>query len=238
MDIANRTVVVVGGGSGIGLGVARAALAKNARVVLAGRSREKLEKAVAVLEAGPRGRAVVADITQEKDVAALFESASDADHVVVTAADLGYQPIVSFDLETARRAVDSKLLGGLLIAKYAGRRLGPGGSITYTTGVAVERPLPRGSMTGAVNGALNAFVRGAATELAPIRVNALSPGWVDTGLWDAIGNKEAAFTAMAERLPVRRIGTPEDLGHAAVFLMENGFTTGSVLYIDGGHRFS
>jgi len=107
-----------------------------------------------------------------------------------------------------------------------------------TTGVASERPLPGGSLTATVNGGLHSFVRGAAIELAPIRVNALSPGWVDSELWDAIGtDKTAAFSAMSARLPVGRIGTPSDLGHAAVFLMENDFTTGAVLTVDGGHRF-
>ena len=171
-------------------------------------------------------------------MARLFEQTPSAAHAVVTAADLAYQPIASFELEAARRAVDSKLLGALLVAKYAAPRLAAGGSLTFTTGVASERPLPRGSMVAAVNGALNCFIRGAAIELAPLRVNALSPGWVDTELWDVIGpGKATAFAAKAERLPVGRIGTAEDLAHAAIFLMENEFTTGTVLDVDGGHRF-
>ncbi len=161
----------------------------------------------------------------------------ELDHVVVTAASLPYQPIASFDLDAARSAVESKLLAALLIAKHGGPRLRPGGSLTFTTGVASERPMPRGSMVAAVNGAINSFIRGAAIELAPIRVNALSPGWIDTELWNAVGNKDAAFAAMTQRLPVGRIGTPNDLAHAALFLMENPFATGTVLHVDGGHRF-
>ncbi|WP_394832993.1 SDR family oxidoreductase [Pendulispora rubella] len=238
MDLSNRTVIVVGGGSGIGLGIARAALARGARIVLGGRSREKLDRALEALEAGERGRSVAVDITQEADVVRLFESVPEVDHIAVTAATLAYQPIREFDLEAARRAVRSKLLGALLIAKHGGARLRPGGSITFTTGVATDRPLPRGSMVGAVNGAIDCFIRGAAIELAPIRVNALSPGWVDTELWDVIGaDKASRFSGMAQRLPVGRIGTPDDLGHAAIFLMTNGFTTGTVLHVDGGHRF-
>ena len=236
MDLSNRTIIVLGGGSGIGLGVARAALARDGRVVLAGRTREKLERALVSLEAGERGRTVTVDITQEADVVRLFESVPEVDHVVVTAANLAYQPIREFDVAAARRAIDSKLLGALLVAKHA--RLRPGGSITFTTGVATDRPLPRGSMVGAVNGAIDCFIRGAAIELAPIRVNALSPGWVDTELWDVIGpDKASRFDAMAQRLPVGRIGTADDLAHAAVFLMTSGFTTGTVLHVDGGHRF-
>lgn len=238
MDLLNRTVLIIGGGSGIGLGVARVCLARGARVVLAGRTLHKLERALTGLEAGERGRAVVADVSQEADVARLFEEVPDVEHVVVTAAELAYQPIRGFDTGAARRAVDSKLLAALLVAKHAAQRLRAGGSVTFTSGVASERPLARGAWVAALNGALNSFVRGAALELAPVRVNALSPGWVDSELWDAIGvDKASAFAAMAERLPVGRIGRPDELGHAAAFLMENEFTTGAVLTVDGGHRF-
>lgn len=238
-NLSGKVVLIVGGGSGIGLGVARALLDRGARVVLAGRTLPKLEHALSALGAGERGRAVRVDITREPEVTALFEQVPTVDHVVVTAADLAYQPIREFEIDAARRAIDSKLLGALLIAKHAAPHLSPDGSLTFTTGVASERPLARGSLVAAVNGALHSFIRGAALELAPIRVNALSPGWVDSELWDAIGiDKAAAFAAMAARLPTGRIGVPADLGHAAVFLMESTFTTGAVLTVDGGHRFA
>jgi len=239
MNLKDQTVVIVGGGSGIGFGVARACLARGARIVLAGRTASKLERALDALQAHDRGLAIAADISQEADVARLFEQTPRVDHALVTAADLAYQPIRDFEASAARRALESKLLGALLVCKHAARRLNSSGSITLTSGVASERPLPRGSMVAAVNGALHSFVRGAALELAPIRVNALSPGWVDSELWDTLGlDKTAAFSAMAQRLPAGRIGRPEDLGHAAVFLMENEFTTGAVLTVDGGHRFA
>lgn len=238
-NLSKKSVIVVGGGSGIGLGVARACLERGARVTLAGRTLQRLEHALSTIGAGERGRALRADITIEAEVATLFAEVPEVDHVVVTAADLAYQPIREFDLDAARRAIESKLLGALLIAKHAVTRVSPSGSLTFTTGVASERPLPRGSMVAAVNGALHSFIRGAAMELAPIRVNALSPGWVDSELWDAIGiDKAAAFAAMSARLPAGRIGVPADLAHAAVFLMENAFTTGAVLTVDGGHRFA
>ncbi|RYZ01498.1 MAG: SDR family oxidoreductase [Myxococcales bacterium] len=238
MNLHERTVIVIGGGSGIGWGAAQACLERGAHVVLAGRTASKLERALQTLQAGERGRYVSADITKEGDVSALFRGAERVDHVVVTAADLAYQPIVEFDVAAAQRALGSKLLGALLVAKHAAPRLPAHGSLTFTTGVASERPLPRGSLTATVNGGLHSFVRAAAIELAPIRVNALSPGWVDSELWDSIGvDKAAAFAQMAARLPVGRIATPADLGHAAVFLMESEMTTGAVLTVDGGHRF-
>lgn len=241
MNIEGQSVIIVGGGSGIGLGIARACLQRGAHVILAGRTASKLERALDTLfdgEGGVRGRSLTADITLEADVVRLFEAVSSVDHVVVTAADLAYQPIREFDLGAARRALESKLLGALLVCKHAASRLSPRGSITLTSGVASERPLRGGSLVAAVNGGLHSFVRAAALELAPIRVNALSPGWVDSELWDGIRiDKGAAFAAMSERLPVGRIGVPADLAHAAAFLMENEFTTGSVLSVDGGHRF-
>jgi NAD(P)-dependent dehydrogenase (short-subunit alcohol dehydrogenase family) len=229
--------LVVGGGSGIGFAIARACLDKGARVVIAGRTLEKLTSALALLDAGERARAVRADITREDEVVHLLDACPALGHIVVTAAELAYQSITAFELESARRACESKILGPLLIAKHGAPRLRAGGSLTFTSGIAAERPMPRGSMVAAVNGALNAFIRGAALELAPVRVNALSPGWVDTELWNGFGERKAGMlAAMAERLPTGRVGTPDDLAHAAVFLMESAFSTGNVLHVDGGHR--
>jgi NAD(P)-dependent dehydrogenase (short-subunit alcohol dehydrogenase family) len=234
MDLSNRNVLVVGGGSGIGLGIARAVRAHSANVVLAGRTPDKLARAAESLGGA---HTVVADVTREDDVARLFASAPSLDHVVVTAVDVRYGPVASLDIDGARRALESKLVAALLVAKHGAPRLRPGGSITLTGGIAADRPMPGGSLAATMNGGIHAFVRAAAIELAPVRVNALSPGWVDTEVWEVIGpGKGAAFEAMAKRLPAGRIGAPEDMGHAAVFLMESEFTTGEVLHVDGGHR--
>jgi NAD(P)-dependent dehydrogenase (short-subunit alcohol dehydrogenase family) len=107
-------------------------------------------------------------------------------------------------------------------------RLRGRGSFTVTSGIAADRPMPGGAIIAAANGAL-----------APLRVNAVSPGWVDTPVWENIaGDRKATLHAqMAERLPVRQIGTVADLAHAILFLTQNPFTTGAVLSVDGGHRF-
>jgi NAD(P)-dependent dehydrogenase (short-subunit alcohol dehydrogenase family) len=235
-------VVVVGGSSGIGLGVARAARDAGAAVVVVGRSQPRLEQAVAFLNAGtPRGDlvdAVAADVTQEDDVRRLFEVIGPCDHVASTAADLVYQPVRELDVAAARRAIDSKLVGALLLAKYGVQHLSTDGSLTFTSGIAATRPAPRGAVTAAVNSAMGGLARALALELAPLRVNVVSPGWVDTPIWDAVagGNKGAVQAAMATRLPVRRLGTPEDLAQAYLFLMQNGFATGTIVHVDGGHR--
>jgi NAD(P)-dependent dehydrogenase (short-subunit alcohol dehydrogenase family) len=224
MKLAGKTVVVVGGGTGIGRAVARAALEEGAQVLVAGRRAETLARAAEELGRVGTVRTCVADAGLERDVVKLLEASGEIDHLVVTAADLVYRPVAEVDADAARRVIDSKLLAAL----------------TFTSGVAAERPSPRGVLVAAVNGALNALGRALAVELAPLRVNVLSPGWVDTPLWEAVAGagKAAAFEAMAPRLPARRIGRPEEMAQAALFLMQNGFTTGEVLYVDGGHRLA
>jgi len=240
MDLEGRKVVVIGGSSGIGLAVVRAVLAEGGQIVIASRGKDKLEKVRAELGAGSRVRTAVVDIGREEDVARLFDEAGEVHHVVVTAADAAYQPIRTFDIAAARRVIDSKLLGPFIVAKHAAGHVVPRGSITFTSGIAFERPAPNGSMVAAVNGALVSLARALAIELAPIRVNAISPGWIDTPIWDKLAGdgKSAVFQKMAERLPAGRIGRPEELAHAMIFLMENDFTTGTVLHVDGGHRLA
>lgn len=237
MNVGSQHVVVIGGSSGIGLGVARACLERGASVTLVGRSQQKLADARAELGAADRVRTAAADVTQEPQVRRLFDELPPAHHVVVTAVQAHYQPIRELDLAGARRTIESKLVAALHVAKHA--PLDPGGSLLFTAGVAADRPGPGGSVIAAVNGALVALVRALALELAPVRVNALSPGGIDTPVWDSIAgpDKQQRFEQHARRLPVGRVGMPEDIAHAALFLMESGFTTGEVLHVDGGHRF-
>ncbi len=240
MDITNRKIVVVGGSSGMGLGVVRAALAKGAELVIVGRSQERIERVASEFAETNRVQTVAADVTREDDVRRLFETVGHFDHLVVTAAsNLVYQPIRELDLDAARLTIDAKLIAALLLAKHAAAHIDEHGSITFTAGIAAERPMPTAAVVAAVNGALFSLAYALAVALAPIRVNAISPGWIDTPVWDssALGaNKPAMFEQMAQRLPAGRIGQPEDIGHAVLFLMENEFTTGTILRVDGGHR--
>jgi len=237
--LEGKSVVVVGGSRGMGLGIASAAASRGADVVIVGRDSGRLERAK---EDVSGARTLAADATREADVVRLFDVVGALDHLIVTAADLRYAPIGEMSLESLRAVIDSKLLAAALLAKHASPRVRAGGSMTFVSGVAADRPAPKGSMVAAVNGALNAFARALAVELAPLRVNTLSPGWVDTPVWDRIASelanrpKAELFAQASQRLPTRRIGTTADIAHAAVFLMESEFTTGSTLYVDGGHR--
>ena len=134
------------------------------------------------------------------------------------------------------RAVRSKLTGPLLAAQQAAKRITGTGSITFTSGVAAHRPASGGLLAATVNGALEAMVRALALELAPIRVNAISPGWVDTPVWDQLATpeaKQARLADMAARLPGKRIGRPSDIGNAVAFLISDEFITGTVLHDEG-----
>lgn len=230
-------VVIVGGGSGMGLALAEALTAEGSQVTIAGRSAQRLTEAQRRL---PGVRTVVADVTIESDAERLFTTVGTVDHIVTTAADItgAYRLIADFDPAAARGVIDSKLIGPALLAKHGAPRLASGGSITYTSGIAAYRPGPKGSMVAAVNGALASLAAALAVELAPIRVNVVSPGWVDTDIWDAVAGdgKAATLDAMAERLPVKRIGRPADIAQAFLSVMRNGFVTGTVLHVDGGHR--
>jgi NAD(P)-dependent dehydrogenase (short-subunit alcohol dehydrogenase family) len=234
----DKRIVVVGGGSGIGKGIVLAAQKAGAAVVLVGRSKNKLEEVVAGLPPGADARIVAADITNEAEVMRLFEEIGAFDHLVSTVADLAYQPVREFDLAAARRSVDSKLMSSLLLAKHGCGRARSGGSLTFMSGIAAYRPMPRGAIVAAINGALASLAYALALELAPLRVNVVSPGWVDTPIWDSVAGerKYEMQSQMAKRLPVGRIGRPEDIAQAVLSLMANGYITGTVLHVDGGQR--
>jgi len=242
---ADGTIVVIGGSSGIGLAVARRSLDDGATVVIAGRSQQRLDAARADLDpadldrAGPpAGRLSThpLDIGDPVQVARLFERVGTLSHLVVTAADLPYGPVVSLSEDSMVRAVRSKILGPLFAAQQAAPRITKPGSITFTSGIAARRPAPGGALAATVNGALESMVLALALELAPVRVNAVSPGWVDTPVWDRLATpdvKNARMADLAARLPARRLGRPEDIANAVAFLIADSFVTGTVLHAEG-----
>ncbi|MFF0013225.1 SDR family oxidoreductase [Streptomyces sp. NPDC005374] len=232
--------MIIGGSSGMGLALARTLLAEGMDVTIVGRSEDRLAQARAELER-THGKisTIVADMGREEDVTELFAQVARVDHVVVTAADAtgAYGRTSDVATATARAVVDTKLLGAWLVGKHAAGRVT--GSITYTSGINAYRPNGSNTIMAAANGALASLAYGLAIELAPVRVNVISPGWVDTPIWDQLGmDKQAAFAHLAERLPARRVGTPDDIAQAFSSVMRNGFITGTVLHVDGGHRMT
>lgn len=238
--LTGSKVVVVGGSSGIGLGVAAAALGKGAELVLVGRSPQKLEAAAKSLSAPNRVTTYAGDMTREAEVAPVFQRIGSFDHLVSTAGSPPPgDPIGETDLEAVRRFVDDKLLGAVLLAKHAICGLRKGGTITFTSGINKDRPpVPGGAVVSAIAGSFDYLARALSLELAPSRVNVVSPGWVDTPLFDElVGDaKHEYFESMAARLPSGKIATPADIAPAYLYVMESDFTTGETIHIDGGQR--
>jgi NAD(P)-dependent dehydrogenase (short-subunit alcohol dehydrogenase family) len=238
--LTNKKVVVVGGSSGIGLGVAAAALERGARVMIAGRSAEKMRIALGTLGADRGVQTFNVDMTNEAQVSRMFAEFGEFDHLVSTAgAPPPGDPVDRIDLDVSRSFVNNKLIGAMTLAKHAAHTLRPGGSITFTSGINKDRPpVPGGALVAAVAGSFGYLAHALALELAPTRVNIVSPGWVDTPMWDELvgDGKHGLLADMASRLPARRVPTPTDVARAYLYLMESGFTTGETIHIDGGQR--
>ena len=233
MALEGERVVVVGGSSGIGLETARLAVAAGASVTIAGRSADRLRRAAADL--GGAVRSVVADVTDDGSVKALFDGETRVDHVFLPAGELkpGGGDVLGADLSALRSILESRLLGVVHVVRRARPKMA-GGSITLMSGLYANRPARGAALAVAAVAAIDGMTRALALDLAPIRVNAVAPGLIDTPLWDSFGPQREAILAQATALPVGRIGRPDEVAAAVLLLMSNGFVTGTVLAIDGG----
>lgn len=225
---------MVGGNSGIGLGVAKAAQAAGAAVVIMGRSAEKLDRAKAAV--GPGTTAVSVDVTSESSVASAFAAVPAFDHLFVSAQDAATAPLADTTAAAMRPTLDSKIWGAVHVVKRAVGRIRPGGSVTFVSGLAARKGFPGFAVAAAANAGIEAVARTLAVELAPVRVNTVCAGVIDTEMLDRVfGDKRAeVVAATAAKLPVGRIGRTEDIADAVLFLMGNGFVTGITLMVDGG----
>jgi NAD(P)-dependent dehydrogenase (short-subunit alcohol dehydrogenase family) len=214
----------------MGRATARLAAQHGAEVIAAGRrpleGREPLE---GVTQAR-------VDTTDEASVQALFDEVGELDHLFVSSSPGAPGPMLEQDLAAARTFVDGKLLGSWMCARYAAPRMRAGGSITFVTGCAVLRPPRHAAMVVAAFAAVEALSRALALELGPLRVNTIRPGYTDSEMWSGLlaAERERLRQAVAAVVPVGRMGTPEDIAHAAVFLMANRQVTGAVLEVSGG----
>jgi len=230
-SFTNQDVLVVGGSSGIGLATAKAFAFAGARVTIASRSAEKLE--AALKELGGEAKSQVLDTGDAKAVEQ-FLSAHTWNHVVVSAAKTPSGPVRQLSLDDAHKAMESKFWGAYRVARAA--RIEDGGSLTIVSGFLSVRPSATSVLQGAINAALESLVRGMALEFSPVRVNAVSPGMIRTPLWHGMDaeKREAMFAAVAEKLPAKRAGEPEDIANAILYAAATPFTTGSTITVDGG----
>jgi NAD(P)-dependent dehydrogenase (short-subunit alcohol dehydrogenase family) len=234
-SLRGQKVVIVGGTSGMGLGAARAAAEAGAEVVIAGR-RPEAARPTGDSEKDRFAHAVV-DITDEASIRQLFDRVGDLDHLMVTATPPAKDgPFLRQDLSAAQAIMNGKFFGSWACARHAAPRMRAGGSITFVTGGAAIRPRAGMAMVTATFAALETLSQALALELGPLRVNTLRPGVIDSDMWsflDEAGRQKLRQT-VRETFPARRIGTVDDIGHAAVFLMTNPYVTGAVLEISGG----
>jgi NAD(P)-dependent dehydrogenase (short-subunit alcohol dehydrogenase family) len=230
MMLKGKKVVVVGGSSGIGFAAAELAKAEGAEVIIASHNPDRLNAAAQKLGV----RTIPADVTSDESIASLFSACGTVDHVVLTAAQLRSGPFKTVAMEDVRGTMEGKFWGAWRVAKSADIRAG--GSLTLVSGFLSIRPRPNSAIVGAANGAIESLARSLALELAPVRVNCVSPGIIDTPIRAAM--PEAARLDMlaktAAGLPVGRVGSGEDIARQILAFMTIGFATGSIVYIDGG----
>ncbi len=235
MSLTGKRVVVLGGTSGLGFAAAEAAARAGAGVVIASGTAERVARSLAVLPQGVEGH--VADLTDEAQVSALFERIGAFDHLIYTAGDpLMLGPLATTSLAEARRAFEVRFWGAMAAVKYGSPQIRPGGSIVLTMGIAAARPREGWVVPASILGAMEAMTRALAVELAPIRVNIVSPGVVKTALWDPLPEeaREALYRDVGAQLLVGRVGEAQEVAETYLYLMRQSFSTGQVIVVDGG----
>ena len=227
--------VIIGGSSGMGLATAKMLHSLGHEIVIASRSKEKLLKAHKTIG---KGESYVLDVSKEKDVIQFFEKVAPFDHLVTSAANFTMGPFLKMGLSDARDFFDTKFWGQYMAAKIGAPHIRKGGSIIFFCGVAGQKPFMNFAVGSAINAAIEGLTRALALELAPLRVNAISPGTVVTPVWDDLSEKErlGEFEKTANLLPAKRVGQPEEIAEAVRYLIHCGYATGSIVYVDGGAR--
>jgi len=228
--LAGSRVMVVGGTSGIGLAVARAAIAAGADVTVAARHPEGMAQEL------PSAQALAVDVTDDRSVEQAFEAAGEFDHLVCTAASGFPSGLLRAPAEEVRALIESKLWGQWRCARAAVPRMGGSGSITFTSGIRSRRPVDGTGAFAVANSAVEGMARALAVEIAPIRVNAVAPGAIDTPLFAGMPEDVRArrFERMAAATTVGRVGSAEEVAGVVLMLMLNGYVSGAVIDVDGG----
>jgi NAD(P)-dependent dehydrogenase (short-subunit alcohol dehydrogenase family) len=235
-DLVGQTVVVIGGSAGIGLETARRARAEGADVILTGRSPERLQEAAR--DVGAIGTAAF-DATDDARLERFFaELPAPIDHVLASAGGPYYAPLREMDLALARHDVDAHLLLPIVVARSAVGKVRAGGSLLFIGGTGGRRPGVGLTLIGALTAAVPALVASLAVEVAPIRVNLVAPGFVDTPLSASLlgDDLERRREELRATLPIGRVVGPEDVAALAVHIMTNTALTGGTYDVDGGQR--
>ena len=231
-SLQGQCVVVVGRGGGIARAITLLARSEGARVVVAGRDQAVL--AAHYDDEGITAEAV--DVTDDDSIAALAEKVGPVDHVVSTVSARARGKLAELDRSNLQLSFDTKVIGPVMLAKHFAPRMTEGGSFVLFSGVNAFKVNVGYLGVAITNGAVDFLTRSLAVELAPIRVNAVSPGVIDTGAWDSLGEagKREYFAHVGDSNPAGRIGTVDDVAEAVLFALTNTFLTGVTLKVDGG----
>jgi NAD(P)-dependent dehydrogenase (short-subunit alcohol dehydrogenase family) len=231
MKLKDKKVLVIGGGSGIGFGIAKGATEEGAKVTIASRNADKIaQNAKSIGAAG-----VVLDVSEEANVENFFKEHSGFDHIAFTAGDmssLARGVLSDLDLTLAASRFKTRFWGAVAVAKHGATRLPPGGSFTFTNGMLAHRPVKGMPIVSASAMAAEGLALGLAVDLAPVRVNCVCPGLIETELLAGYGDE--MLKTMSQRQLIQRPGTPEEAAEAYLTSMRNTFMTGQVLKIEGG----
>lgn len=221
--LTGKRILIVGGGRGIGAEIARRAHAAGAEVIVGTRV--------------PTGATTRIDVLDEASIAAAAQR-GEIDHVVSTASAHHDVPITQLDYDELVAAFAAKVFGPLLLAKHFAPRMRPGGSFLFFSGIVGWKPKPATAVKGIANGALEYTARHLAVELAPLRVNVIAPGVIDSGAWDGLGaeGKAQLLARTASGALVGRHGALDDVADAALWLLGAGYVTGETIHVDGGSR--
>ncbi|MBY8877273.1 SDR family oxidoreductase [Actinacidiphila acidipaludis] len=238
MSLAGKRVVVVGGSSGIGFAVARLATEDGAEVVIASSSQDRIDRALKNLPDTVSGHRL--DVTDEAAVVAFFGQVGPYDHLVYTAGDpLQIKSLAETDMTQAQEYFKVRYWGAFTAARHGAAGIREGGSIVLSSGSAGARPAKGWTVTASITSASEALGRALAVELGPIRVNVVRPGPTRSELWDgSIDEPEEFYARLGDKLLVGRVGQVSEVAQTYLYLMNNGFSTGSVVTVDGGHFLS
>ena len=235
-ELLGQTVVVIGGSSGIGLETARLARTEGAKVILTGRNPERLQRAATEVDALS---AAAFDATDFKLLERFFDNLpGPVDHVLVTGPAPYYAPLAELEVDRARRDIDAHLLLPLEVSRNAGNKVRPGGTLLFMGGTGGRSTAKGLALISALTAALPALTKNLALELAPIRVNLIAAGFVDTPLSaELLGDQlENRRNELRTSLPIRRVVEPADVAALAVHIMTNTALTGATYDIDGGQQ--
>ncbi|GHO49614.1 SDR family oxidoreductase [Ktedonospora formicarum] len=237
MNLSGQRVIILGGASGVGLATAKSLVTQGANVIIGGRQAEKVKQAVAEVGEGASGEAV--DAADSEQLRTFFQRVGKFDHLVLTlSGGAGAGPLRTLEMDALGKGFEGKFWPQIRAAQASLETIRRDGSITFVTAISARNSMPGTAGLAAINGALEAMVPPLASELRPLRVNAVSPGIIATPWWNIMPEKQrvAFFKESAAATSVGRVGEPEDVALSIVYLIQNGFVTGSVLECDGGLR--